>query len=154
MELDFKKLNREDMQTKAREQAEKLYRNGDYLCSEAVLLTINDLLDKPFQKDIVKLASGFPVGFGGSGCSCGAVSGGVMALGLAFGRSNPGENNETVMKASKELHDWFIQENDSNCCRVLIKDFEFGSEDHLKQCIYFTGQVAEKTIELIFKYHQ
>ena len=32
------------------------------------------------------MASGFPVGIGGSGCTCGAIAGGIMALGMVFGR--------------------------------------------------------------------
>ena len=32
------------------------------------------------------MASGFPVGMGGSGCTCGAVVGGIMAIGMFFGR--------------------------------------------------------------------
>ncbi|OWZ83217.1 C-GCAxxG-C-C family protein [Natranaerobius trueperi] len=140
------------MKQKAREKAEKHYREGDYLCSEAILYTINELLEEPLPKDVVKLASGFPIGFGGAGCSCGAVSGGIMALGLVFGRAEFKKDNEKIMKASKELHDWFVKENHSNCCRALIKDYQFGSQEHLDQCIYFTGIVAEKTVELIYKY--
>ncbi|MCE5190569.1 MAG: C-GCAxxG-C-C family protein [Actinomycetia bacterium] len=32
--------------------------------------------------EAIKLASGFPVGIGTGGCTCGALSGGVMVLGL------------------------------------------------------------------------
>ncbi|WP_245547365.1 C-GCAxxG-C-C family protein [Halobacteroides halobius] len=37
--------------------------------------------------EMVKLASGFSIGIGKSKCLCGAVSGGVMALGLNYGRT-------------------------------------------------------------------
>ena len=128
------------------------YRNGEFLCSEAIVYTINELLDEPLPKGIVKLASGLPVGIGGSGCSCGAVTGGVLALGLALGRTEPKGKCPDILPSSKELHDWFKENHKSVCCRVLIKDFVFGSHDHLEQCIKFTGEVAGKTMELIIKY--
>lgn len=137
------------------ERAETLaadrYRNGDFLCSEAIIYTINELLNEPLPKEIVKLASGLPVGIGGAGCSCGAVTGGVMALGLALGRTEPKAECPKILPASKELHDWFKENYKSVCCKVLIKDFKFGSDEHLEQCIKFTGEVAKKTMELILK---
>ncbi len=137
---------------KASNLAADRYRNGDFLCSEAIVYTINELLDEPLPMEIVKLASGLPVGIGGSGCSCGAVTGGVMALGLALGRTEPRGKCPDVLPASKELHDWFKENHTSVCCRVLIKDYKFGSQDHLEQCIKFTEEVAGKTMELIIKY--
>jgi len=64
---------------KTKKTAEEYYRNGDFYCSEAVLKTIIDEFKIDITDDVIKLASGFPVGIGGSGCTCGAISGGVMA---------------------------------------------------------------------------
>ncbi len=61
--------------------AEQYYRDGDFYCSEAVLKTLKDVFNSPFDDEIIKLASGFPVGMG-VGCACGAVNGGVMAIGM------------------------------------------------------------------------
>lgn len=49
--------------------------------------TIKDAFDLDYDDSVIALASGFPVGMGRSGCTCGAVAGGVMALGLVFGRT-------------------------------------------------------------------
>ena len=46
---------------------------------------VNDYLGRPIPAKAVKMASGFPVGMGTAGCACGALSGGIMALGLKFG---------------------------------------------------------------------
>lgn len=62
----------------AKERAERLYRDGDYLCSEAVFTVINDHLGRPLPRETVKIASGFPVGMGTAGCACGALTGGIM----------------------------------------------------------------------------
>ena len=58
-----------------------LYANDQFVCSEAVLYTINGTLGNPFPAGIVRLASGFGGGIGNGGYVCGALTGGVMALG-------------------------------------------------------------------------
>jgi len=77
----IKTKEKQNIVEEVRKTAEKYFRKGDYYCSESVLTTINDTLGQEFRPEIVKLASGFPIGVGKSGCLCGAVSGGVMALG-------------------------------------------------------------------------
>ena len=64
----------------ARDKAEEYYRSGQFLCSEAVFLVTNEYLGHPVPDEMVNLASGFPVGMGMAGCTCGALAGGVMAL--------------------------------------------------------------------------
>jgi C_GCAxxG_C_C family probable redox protein len=77
------------------------------------------------------------------GCVCGALAGGIMVLGMVYGRSNPGDEAPLVLAKAKELHDWFKSQKGSTCCRVLIRSIEFGSPDHADQCVSFTGDVAE-----------
>lgn len=135
---------------KIRIEAETLYRNDKFLCSEAVFTTVNDYLGQPADARMVKMASGFPVGMGMAGCLCGALSGGVMALGLSHGREQAGaEMDKDMFPISAELHDRFIRRNKSTCCRKLIKDVEFGSQEHREQCIRFTGEVAADVIDLL-----
>lgn len=137
---------------KIKTTAENYYRNGDFYCSEAILKTIKDEFGLSISDDIVAMASGFPVGIGGSGCTCGAVSGGIMALGLFFGRTEAKDLKvNKAMALSKELHDIFKGNHRSLCCRVLTKDMELGSPKHMKQCISFTGEVAEETAKIIIR---
>lgn len=133
----------------AKERAEKLYLDGDYLCSEAVFTVVNDYLGNPLPPEAVKLASGFPVGMGTAGCTCGALSGGIMALGIEFGRTQPKGEMPEMFRVSKELHDEFKTKFRSTCCRVLIKDFEFGGLEHIQQCTYLTGQATEMVMKKI-----
>ena len=60
----------------ARHKAEELYRTGQFLCSEAIFLVANEYLDHPVPDEMVRLASGFPVGIGLAGCVWGPVTGG------------------------------------------------------------------------------
>lgn len=121
---------------KIRETAENYYRNGDFFCSEAIVKTIKDEFELPISDEIVAAASGFPIGIGGSGCTCGAVSGGVMALGLVFGRQAPRDPKvRKTMELTKELHEKFRNNHKSLCCRILTKGLDMGSGEHKEQCI-------------------
>lgn len=135
--------------TWARQKAEEYYRSGQFLCSEAIFLVANEFLDHPVPDEMVRLASGFPVGMGKAGCVCGALAGGVMALGLKYGRTTAGAPEPGMFEVSKELHDRFKARRRYVCCRALIRKFEFGSPEHIQQCIGITGEVAADVIELL-----
>ena len=137
---------------KIRETAENYYRNGDFFCSEAIVKTIKDEFELPVSDEIVAAASGFPIGIGGSGCTCGAVSGGVMALGLVFGRQEAKDPKvRKTMELTKELHEKFRKNHKSLCCRILTKGLDMGSGEHKEQCISFTGEVAEEVAKIILR---
>ncbi|MGL5353411.1 MAG: C-GCAxxG-C-C family (seleno)protein [Clostridium sp.] len=133
-----------------RETAENYYRNGDFYCSEAVVKTIRDEFELNISDDAIAMASGFPIGMGGAGCTCGAVIGGVMAIGMVFGRTSPKDPKVgKAMELTKELHDNFKEKHKCLCCKILTKGMELGSEIHMKQCIAFTGEVAEDAARII-----
>lgn len=126
-----------------REISEGYYKRGEFHCSEAVVKTINDALGKPFSDDVTKLASGFPVGIGKSGCLCGAISGGVMALGMVYGRCHGEETHEDMFKHSADLHNKIKEIYKSTCCRVITRNLEFKSPERKAHCIKITGDVTE-----------
>jgi C_GCAxxG_C_C family probable redox protein len=133
-----------------RKEAEELYRNGSYYCSEAIVSTIRRFIAPDIPESAVAMASGFPVGIGGAMCVCGAVSGGVMCLGYFFGRTAAGDEKVTkAMALANELHKSFSENHKVLCCRTLTKGMELGSDIHMKQCVSFTGEVAAKTAEII-----
>jgi len=140
--MDYTK---EELLNKVEEDAEQLFRTGTYFCSEAVVQTINELLGMPFSADVVKLASGFPIGMGKSGCLCGAVSGGQMALGMVYGRVEGEPMQDKMFDKAKGLHDYIMKEYKSNCCRVITKEWQgdnFKSPERKNHCITITGKVA------------
>ncbi|MGL4345817.1 MAG: C-GCAxxG-C-C family protein [Cellulosilyticaceae bacterium] len=135
-----------------RRVAEGYYRDGDFYCSEAIVKTIKDVFELPISDEVIAAASGFPVGMGGSGCTCGAVAGGVMALGLVFGRTQAKDKKvDKAMALSRELHEIFREKHKSVCCRVLTKGMRLGSSKHMKQCIDLTGEVAVEVAQLIMR---
>ena len=144
-------MTKQERVEEVRRIAEGYFERGEFFCSEAVLKTINDELGKPFSDDVTKLASGFPIGIGKSGCLCGAVSGGVMAFGMVYGRCHREPMNEKMFVASAGLHDHIKNLYKSTCCRVMTRNFEFQSPERKAHCVKITGEVAayiaEKLIE-------
>jgi C_GCAxxG_C_C family probable redox protein len=135
-----------------REIAEGYYRSGRFYCSEAIVKSINDSFGLHYPDSVVRLASGFPIGIGGAGCSCGAVTGGVMAIGMVFGRDQPKDPRiERCLRLSRELHDLFATRHGCLCCRSLTHGMILKSPEHMQQCVAFTGEVAEETAKIIIR---
>ncbi|MDO5707098.1 MAG: C-GCAxxG-C-C family protein [Andreesenia angusta] len=137
--------SREEVLDRVQNEAEEIFSREELYCSEAVVKTINSLLDSPYDEEVIKLASGFPVGMGMRGCLCGAVSGGQMSLGMVYGRKH-GENMDNKMfEVSAGLHDYIKEDYGSTCCRVITRQWagdNFASEGRKRHCIEITGKVA------------
>ena len=117
-------------------EAEGLYRSGKMHCAEAVLAAVKDNFAPELADDVVRLAAGFGGG-SGSGCLCGAVAGGTMALGLVL----QGDKKK-VKDLTHELHAWFKDQYGATCCKVIL-------QTHKKICPELTGRVAGKVAELL-----
>ena len=86
--------------------AEKSFKTG-YYCCEALMDAIRTEFKLDVPEQVIAMASGMSVGVGKSGCCCGALNGGVLALGLIFGRvEHDGPTNPKSVKCmelTKEL---------------------------------------------------
>ena len=138
---------------KMREKSGSYYLDNDFRCSESVLKVIWEKFKTELPEEIVSLATGFPHGVGGSGCICGALVGGTMALGMFFGRSVAKEDDKLKksMELSNELHNIFKKNHKVTCCRVLIKKLTYGSPEHRQQCARFVEEVTEETAKIIIR---
>ncbi|HHU32764.1 MAG: C-GCAxxG-C-C family protein [Zhaonellaceae bacterium] len=152
--IDPKMYSEEEVLDQVQAEAEQLFRSGTYFCSEAVLQTINELLGKPYPPEVVKMASGFPIGMGKAQCLCGAVSGGQMALGIVYGRVEGEPMPDKMFEVAKGLHDYVKSEYKSTCCRVITKQWQgddFKSPERKQHCITITGKVARWVAEKLIK---
>jgi C_GCAxxG_C_C family probable redox protein len=112
------------------EQA-RCYAGKGFLCSESVLLAISDWLG--VQSNLIpRIATGFGAGVGGCGSVCGAISGGVIALGLKFGRNEPKKQDKPSYWFAMELLKRFEREFGHITCRELT-DCDFSAEAGLKK---------------------
>lgn len=116
-------------------EAEQLYRSGKYHCAEAVLEVARRHFAPGLPESIVGTVSGFGGG-SSSGCICGAVSGGTVALGLVLA-----DKKETT-HLTKELHAWFKEKYGVTCCKVI-------RQTHKGVCPVLTGEVAGKVAEML-----
>ena len=117
-------------------EAEGLYRSGKMHCAEAVLAAVKNNFAAAVPDDVVRLAAGFGGG-SGSGCICGAVAGGTMALGLVL----PNDKKRATA-LTRELHKWFKAQYGATCCKIITQKGKEG-------CAILTGNVAGKVAELL-----
>ena len=117
-------------------EAEALYRAGKYHCAEAVLEVIRKHFAPEIPEEIVHSVSGFGGG-SGSGCICGAVSGGTVAIGLVLG-----PEKKEIAHLTREVHVWFKEKYGVTCCKTI-------RQNHKGVCPQLTGEVAEKIAEML-----
>jgi C_GCAxxG_C_C family probable redox protein len=89
------------------------------------------------NQELLSATAGFSCGIGKSGCLCGAITGGVMALGLKWRADRCAE----LMSAFKEAFQ-------TTCCRGLSKSYVWGSAEHQANCRKITVATAGLVEEL------
>ena len=138
---------------KVREDAEEYFRRGNFYCSEAVVASVRDNIAPDMPESLIAAASGFPIGVGRSKCMCGAISGGVIALGYVFGRTGPSSpadpKSQKTIELAGELQQAFRDSHRVLCCSVQTRGMDMASGEHKAQCVSFTGEMAAKTAEII-----
>lgn len=117
-------------------EAEGYFRSRKMHCAEAVLCAIRNTFAPEAPAELVRLAAGFGGG-SGSGCICGAVSGGTMAIGMVVK-----DDRKKVNRLTKELHRWFREQYGATCCKIITTEGKKG-------CPLLTGAVAAKVAELL-----
>jgi len=102
------------------ERALEYFASG-FNCAEAVLLSLAEATQVNCAC-IPRMATGFGGGIGRTGDVCGAISGAVMALGLAFGRdtATDADAKEDTYSKVALLVNAFSNEYGSVSCRDLI----------------------------------
>jgi len=93
-------------------------------CSERVFLVMHQLTETDLPAEAVCMLSGFGGGVGGIRDNiCGAVSGGVAAIGLVHGRRKPPEGSkERAYEVSREFVARFRTMFATTLCRELVGD--------------------------------
>ena len=127
-------------------------------CAQSTLLPIQELFGLG-DKMTYKAATLFFGGVSGSGHTCGALVGGVMALGLKYGREQPNveRSHSEVQGIGLRLVRWFEKEYGTTSCRELIgydltdekaKEEFLASAVH-EECFQRCGKVAGKVAEIL-----
>lgn len=123
---------------------EKVYGfyNEGFHCAESIINTIKDL--HPTESDYsCKIASGFCGGIGRCHQDiCGALAGGVMALGNIYGRDKGGEDINKLAMLSVELREQFIRKFNSTVCKDILNSIEAKSLPGIEVCKDVTSETA------------
>lgn len=145
----------ENTETRAGAAALQHFKDGLY-CAESVLVALarRQGIDSP---DLPAIATGFCSGLGQTAGPCGAYTGAVMGLGLAFGRDSERESVEQAYAAVKTLTQRFATEfGSTNCAELLGCDLgtpegrqAFDEGKLYRRCMTYTERAADLAAELI-----
>lgn len=140
------------------QHSRRLFESG-LCCTEGVLLSIAE--SKGIKSDLIpKLASGFCGGMARTSRTCGAVSGGIMAISLFFGRSSPDDTLEMAYNIIQDFLEAFEKRFGTTNCKELT-DCDLGTEEGRKffsdnklvvNCHEYTEEATRMALSLIEEY--
>ena len=154
--MDIKKLNKEDLE-KEIDSIHKNLVNQKLNCAERTFLTVKSFLETNIPSEAVTLLTGFGGGIGGTHESvCGAVTGGVCALGLVFGRRKPAEeSSEKAYAVARDFICKFRSRFGTEVCGELIGDLlrvnKFDSDERRERCFNYTLNAIKLCTDIIIK---
>ncbi|HHW54115.1 MAG: C-GCAxxG-C-C family protein [bacterium] len=127
------------------DRAKRIFLGGAN-CAESIWQAFSEGLDQDEQALGNCLASGFGGGLG-SGDLCGAIAGGIMVLGLHYGRIPGKPRNEMLKELCQKFYEQAKEELGSVYCRDL-RDPE--DENYREKCAEIVAKMAaliEKILE-------
>ena len=141
--------------TTAGERARSHFESG-YKCAESVLLAVAE--EQGIENEFIpSIASGFCSGMGRTGGLCGAVAGGVMALGLVYGRQEKEQSSDKIYAIEKIFLKDFSEKFGSTCCDDLVHcDFntpegqaKFNDNKLYLKCYQMVEEATDMILKLI-----
>lgn len=114
------------------DQAVSKFSEG-YNCAQSVLYSFCD----EFQIDedlALKMSCGFGAGMGRMQEVCGAVTGGIIVIGLKYGRGRNDDNEakEVTYAKTREFMERFSEKHGTYACRKLLNGCELTTEEGQK----------------------
>ncbi len=121
------------MSAKKCEMAVEKFSSG-YNCAQSILYAYGPELGLDGEAAL-KVATGLGGGMGGSGEVCGAVTGGILALGLKYGRGGQQEKAvaQQCYKRTLELMQAFERVHGSCICRTLLDGIDLRTPEGMQQ---------------------
>ena len=120
------------------------------VCSEAILNTFNQGLDLGLNETAIKMAS--PMAGYGNRCCCGALNGAEMVIGALTGRSSDNTDFNDFVKSfdfAKEMHDSFSKVFGASCCKIITRNQNFGTPEHMESCKHLVEDTAGLLVDVI-----
>ena len=128
-----------------------------YNCAQSVLVTMFEHWNGENEL-IPKIATAFGGGIGRCGSVCGALAGGVMALGIKYGTNEPSsEERLKVYEVAQKFFKRFEEQHGSVLCRELI-GYDLSIPEELEEagnakvfeekCVDIVRKAVETLLEL------
>jgi len=116
----------------------------EFNCAESVSLTLAEVLgDK--SGAIPKVATPFGGGIGREGSLCGCIAGGLISIGLKYGRLEPSDDKEKAYELSANFCRVFEEKFGSKFCYELT-GCDFHTEEGLRK---FESMRKEKCVNFV-----
>jgi C_GCAxxG_C_C family probable redox protein len=114
-------------------------------CAECMFMYAVKTLIDDVPPELVRIATPFGGGICRSEDVCGTLIGGMMVIGLKYGRRTMDGDKYRTYAIGKVFYDWFKNEFKSTNCRELnFSDYE--SEEHRSRC---AGTFIVKSIQFL-----
>lgn len=132
------------------------YFDTGFGCAEAVLKAVAEY--KKVESDLIpRLATGFCGGLARTGGMCGAVTGGVLAINLLYGRDDFEQDKEENYRAIQEFMRIFRERfNKVDCPGLIGVDIstaggreEYEAKKLHPRCANFVGEATRMVLETI-----
>jgi C_GCAxxG_C_C family probable redox protein len=161
--VDLTKLSRYENKAEFVEEARKRAHDYDFKyhgCTQAVVQAFLDIFEEE-NPDLFMAASPFAAGMSMTGNNCGALIGGLMVLGVVFGRSNMNEGMKGIIagiRPSRKLVKQFKGCFETfNCCDLTQTDLAdpekakaYFSTGGLEKCAGIVGQSAAYAADILY----
>lgn len=109
----------QDTKKQAAQRAADLMANN-WHCSEAIFIAVGEHELGEVSEQMIKMSTPFA---GGIGCQhvdlCGAFTGGVMAIGAAYGRADSSVNDDACQALAADYRNAFLEKFGSLICSDL-----------------------------------
>lgn len=135
--------------------ASREFFNSGFGCAESVLKAIAEA--KGIQSDLIpRVASGFCGGIAHTGGMCGAVTGGIMALNITYGRNTTAQSQElNYLKVQEFVQAFKLKYVTLNCYELTGCDLstdkgkeQFNILNVHEKCTEFTAEATRIVLEL------
>jgi len=144
-------------ETSLAERAVRHFRDDGYNCSQSVLLTMFEHWGCKSEL-VPRVATAFGGGMGRCGSVCGALTGGLMAIGIKYGTNEPSaEKRSKASELARKLYQTFEKQNGTVMCRGLI-GFDLSDEEQRRRayeedifelkCTFFVKKIVESLASL------
>jgi C_GCAxxG_C_C family probable redox protein len=120
------------------------------------LLAVAEHLD--IHSDLIpRIATGFCSGLARTGGMCGAVSGGIMAIGLSLGRTKPTDDIDPCYQAVRIFLGRFsIQFTSLSCLELTGVHLDtpeghaaFRAKGQIRNCTVYVGEATRMVVEIV-----